>query len=416
MRVAIIGSEVLSKNSAARLIQEGVQVYPLEPDPRSLQEAYASQPYDILLALSDNDDKNLVASSLVKQLGPVKTIAALKKSEYLFQKEVDIQRAFHVDHVLFPDLLVVDKIAESIFEEGIYSRSFLHGNVQLRTMRVQDDCPFAGKTLAEIRQLHQNMLVCLIHRPHRIVATSQDMSQHLLGQGDELIFAHGKDLILPEDEITMLGDTEAVLRACKSLVKEKRSLHSIGIVGATTIGDKLKERLEKHALSVNIYERQVASSDFSTYDVFVACHADEEHNFVLALQAKDHGVKKVIAVLSDKETCLEAEKLGIIPVYASPESAQDRILELIKGGKVTSVMSLYDARAEVLQVSIDVDSPIVGIPLSVLGPTLPKEILIGVIYTRGRIFIAQGAHILKPQDECLIISSPIHRGLLEKIL
>ncbi len=416
MRIAIVGQDTLSKSVATRLEQEGFQLHMLAPDPQSLQAAYLSKPYDVLVALTNDDETNLVTSALVKQLGPVKTIASLKKREYIFQREVDIHRAFHVDHVLFPDLLVVDKIAESIFEEGIYSRSFLHGNVLLRTMRVADDAPFAGHTLAEIRQQYPQMLICLIHRPHKILATSQNRSLALMGTGDELIFAHGKDLVLPEDEITMLGETEAVLQACKSLASRKMLPHAVSIVGANTIGQALVERVKKHNLTARLEAETIPSSDFSFCDVFVACHEDEEHNFVLALQAKDHGVGKVIAVLSDRETCLEAEKLGITHINATPYTAQDRVLELIQGGKVTSVMSLYDARAEILQVSIDVNSSIVGIPLSALGPTLPQEILIGVIYTRGRIFIAGGTHILKPQDECLVIASPKHRSLLEKIL
>lgn len=416
MRVAIVGTDLLSQNVGSRLEKEGVSVTTFDASPDKLRQRVVGKNFDLFLALDDNDETNLVLCALVKQLGPIKTVASLKKAAYLYQSEVDLQRAFHVDHLLFADLLVADKIAQFIFDEGIYSRSFLHGNVLLRTMRVSEASAFAGKTLADIRAKYKEVLVCLIHRPHKILASSQNQTQYLSGAGDELIFAHGRDLLLQGDEITMLGDTEAVLEACKQLTGEQKITHSVCIVGSGAVGQLLADRLKRHNIDVRLEPQTVNMAELASTHTFVACHSDEEHNFVLAVQAKDHGVSKVIAVLSDPATCEEADRLGILYTSSAPTSASDRLLELVEGGKVTSVMSLYEARAEILQVSVTVDSPIVGIPLSVLGPTLPKEILIGVIYTRGRIFIAGGTHILKPQDECLLIASPQHRPLLEKIL
>ncbi len=414
MRVCLAGTDQLSKDVQMRLEKEGVVVVRLDANAESVCELFRGQSFDFFLALDDSDETNLVLCALVKQLGPVKTVASLKKSPYLSQKEVDLQRAFHIDLLIFPDLLVVDNIAQILFEEGIYSRSFLHGNVLLRTMLVTEESSFSGKTLSEIRDKYQEMLVCLIHRPHKILATTD--GSHLIGVNDELLFAHGKDLLLPDDEITMLGQTESVLKACQSLAGEGSALKTACIVGSGPVGQTLAQRLKKHDVQVLLVPETIVISDLPPMDAFVACHRDEEHNFVLAVQAKDRGLSKVIAVLSDKATCLEADKLGITHVPAAPVAMSDRLLEFILGAKVTSVMSLYETQAEIYQMSVSVDSSIVGVPLSVLGPTLPKEILVGVIYSRGRIFIAAGSHILKPQDECLIIADPKHRPLLEKII
>lgn len=415
MKVAIIGINGLSQNVATRLTQEGMTVQTIQSDPQTLARELTAQNYELFLALTDNDETNLVSCALVKQLGAKKTIATLNKASYLFQNEVDLQRAFHIDYLVFPDLLVVDRIAEMIFEEGIYSKSFLHGNVLLRTVKVTEDSPFAGKTLSEIRDNYKQLLICLIHRPRRIISSSPDKSQHIVGREAELIFAHGKDLLLPDDEITMLGDAETVLACSKLLVDHKKTIHAACILGSDLVSLALAKRLRQHGLWVRSEERTVNVEELDVSDVFVACSQDEEHNLVLALRAKDRGLSKVIALLSDKNNREEADKYGILHVSPALDSASDRFVELIQGGKITSIMSLYDARAEIVQVTVSTESPIVGIPLTVLGPTLPKEILIGVIYTRGRIFIAGGAHILKPRDECLVVVDPKHRPLLEKI-
>ena len=415
MRVAIVGKDPIADAAAARLEKEKISITRLEPDAHLVEEALTKEPHELFIALDTRDETNLVLSALVKQLGMTKTVALVNDLGYRTQ-ESNIRRAFHLDHLLFSDQLVVDKIEQQIFDQGIYSRSFLHGNVLLRTMQVPESSPFAGKTLSEIREMHRDILICLIHRPHKVVAASQERGQFLLGKGDDLIFAHGKDLLLPDDEITMIGSTDAILSASKHLSGHKSMPNAVCIVSDTAIGALLAARLKKHNIEVRLEEKHIRMQELAPDTLFVACHSDEEHNFVLGVQAKDHGVEKVIALLSDSETVAEAKLQKIIAVPQVPSSVADKLLEYALGGKISSVMSLYDARAEILQATISVDSELVGIPLSVLGPTLPKELLIGVIYTRGRIFIAQGAHILKPDDECLLILDPKQRSLVEKLV
>ncbi len=398
MQVAIVGRDRVAEGVANRFEKEKISYTRIDADIAAVERSFAKNSYDYFISLDCRDETNLVLSALVKQLGSPRTVATIQGASFT-SEEINVQRAFHVDHLLFSDLFVADKIGQYIFDEGIYSRSFLHGNVLLRTMKIPDESSFAGKSLSEIREKYKNMLICLINR-----------------QEKELIFAHGKDILLPGDEITMLGETDTVLEASKHLSGYKKEASSVCIIGDTPMAKLLGDRLKKHNVEVRIEERSVPFDELGKATVFVSCHSDEEHNFVLAVQAKDHNFEKVIAVLSEKETVEEAEHLGILHVPSAPTSIGDRLVEIVLGGKVSSVMSLYDAKAEILQATISVDSALVGIPLSVLGPTLPKELLLGVIYSRGRTFIAGGGHILKPNDECLVILDPKHRKLFEKLL
>ncbi len=57
---------------------------------------------------------------------------------------------------------------------------------------------------------------------------------------------------------------------------------------------------------------------------------------------------------------------------------------------MTSIVSLYREQAEIVEVKVSMRSQAVGIPLSDLGPLLPKDFLLAMIQSRGRITIAQG--------------------------
>lgn len=412
MQIAIVGHDHVAVRVGERLSKENFSVCHIDSGIAGLQRVLRARPQDVLLALSDSDERNLLTCTLAKQISDVRTIAMLQEPDYFLQKDFDLGRAFHVDHLLYPARLLADLIEQKLFHTGIYSENFFHGNVLLRTLKVPEKSSFCGKNLAQIRILAPELIVGIIHRDRRIVATSKDRAAEILGKDDQVIFAHGVDLVHAGDELTVLGGIEAIKELYKEFQIKPVTISTVSIAGLGVVADCLKANLRHKKMHV----RDVNSAEnIDQTHFFVACGHDEEHNFVLALRAKDNGAKRSLAVLSDKKTQEEAEKLGIDWVPNVSFSVADRILEQIQQGRISSVVSLYDARAEVLEVTISIESSIAGIPLSVLGPRLPQELLIGVIYSRGRVFIASGSHILKPHDEVILFSSSSHRAFIEKM-
>lgn len=397
-------------------------------DWKLLNELMEENP-ELLLALTDDDEINLVACTIVKSLGNVRTIARIKDSNYLRHAGFDVARLFHIDHIVVPELLVANQISKILLNQGLYSESFFYGGVLLRTVIVPKDWKNAGKTLTELRTSERRLIVALIRR------------KNPKNMNDEIIFPHGQDALYPGDEVTLIGDNR--------LPKEIESFFGIPpevpesafIVGGTLVGVELARELTTTEMSVRLVESDATKSyhlaeelpkvsvlcypninwehlkieRVDQTDVFVAATASEEKNMQIALFAKELGCKKVISVFSDFETTKLAEKLGISHTVSPRIATTDRILALVRAGKVSSVVSLYDQRAEIMEVKVSATSPLVGIPLSVLGPHLPPELLIAVIYNRGRILIASGSHILSPQDEVLIVCHPKYRTYLEQI-
>jgi len=78
-------------------------------------------------------------------------------------------------------------------------------------------------------------------------------------------------------------------------------------------------------------------------------------------------------------------------------------------------VSFYENRAEVMEIKVSMQSPIVGIPLSDLGSFFPKDFLIAIIQNRGRIMVAHGSRVISPGDSVIVIADPKHIPELEKI-
>jgi trk system potassium uptake protein TrkA len=68
-----------------------------------------------------------------------------------------------------------------------------------------------------------------------------------------------------------------------------------------------------------------------------------------------------------------------------------------------------------MEIVVSMESKVLGIPLSELGPLLPKDFLIAMIQNRGRIMVANGARIISPGDTVIVITDPKHITELEKI-
>ncbi len=466
MRIIVLGAGRIGQYVAQGLLRDDHNVTLVDSRRESLDEA--SQKMDVaikvgratdvallgelmhehpelLLALTDNDEANIVACSIARALGSFqskvnskahsnfRTIARIQSPHYLSRDNFDLGRLFHIDHIVIPDLLVANQLATCALNYGLYSENFFHGAAHLRTIILPVHWKHSGKTLAEIRTLEKRLMVALIRRK-----TDSSASSPL--PKDLIIFPHGQDALFSGDEVTFIGNRNLDGEIDKLLGNSSPEPRSALIMGGeltaihlakelesrnvkVRLGDSSKERcyeLARELPNCSILYTQGSDWDFlkaekvGQVDVFVACTPIEEKNMQLSLFAKEQGCSKVISVFSDQATRRLAEKLGIYHAISPRIAATDRILTLAKREKLTSMLSLYDQRAEIIEVKVSQNSPLVGIPLSLLGPRLPPEILIAAIYSKGKLFIAGGNHILSPKDEALVICHPLHRKFLEE--
>ena len=140
---------------------------------------------DILFALTDNDEVNLITCSIAKNLGYPKTVARIRKDSYLNRARLDFGRLFSVDHFICPELLVAQDIYNYSIESGtVAAENFAHGAVQMRTVKVPATWRKSEKKLYEL-DIPEDLVVGLIFR------TSLTKSKGKEREHKELIFPHG---------------------------------------------------------------------------------------------------------------------------------------------------------------------------------------------------------------------------------
>ncbi len=383
--------------------------------------------------MTDDDETNLVACAIAKNLGYPRTVARVRDNRYLNKTRLDFSRIFDVDSFIGPELLVAHDILKYMISPGSLAiENFAHGALQMRTFAVPSKWRKYDQPLSDLR-LPEGMMIGLIRR--------ENMGGTASSPKTEIIFPHGNDVVLPNDEVTIIGETDVVAEAHHFFGITQKAVRSVVIVGGSLTAINLAKLLEHREVDVRIIEKDYATCcsmadqlprsniinhDATDYqflqaekigraDVLAACTKSDEVNLLAGLLAKQVGCQDVVVTLSNTSYTPFVSQLGLNYAVSPRISAASHILSQILSGRVTSLISLYENQAEIMEINVSLNSKVVGIPLSELGPLLPKDLLIAMIQNRGRIMIAHGNRIISPGDTVIVITRPYHVEELKRI-
>jgi trk system potassium uptake protein TrkA len=394
-----------------------------------LEETLEMKP-DLLIAVTNDDETNLVCCTIGKHLGFPQTIARVRNTKYLQQNRLHFERLFSVDYLISPEKLTSDALCHMIaLPDSIYVESFAHGAVEMRTLKIpstwnKGHIPLKNR---DDLDLPAAVMVALIRR--------------VQNSTEQLIFPHGDDTLQAGDEVTFIGETSAIQNISPFLGLSNEKPQAVAIVGGSLVAINLAKQLHEYGIRVLIIEKDekkclflASELPFATIlhhngtdyrflltekicdaNVFVAATRSDEANFLAAAAARDLGAEHVIISLSDVNYIPLLNRLGITQAVSPRIHAANRIFSIVRESQVASMISLYNSKAEVMEVKVSMDSKIAGIPIKYLGPELPKDFLIGVIQSCGRIFVADGNRVLSPGDTVIIITNPRHLEEMRKL-
>lgn len=449
MNIVILGAGSIGAYLAITLSQAEYNVVVIDRDPKALEKLGRSADIatrlgsgtdwrlledlieispDLFIAMSSDDETNLAACVIAKNLGYPKTVARIRQSSFLDRSRLDFCRLFFVDHILGTEVTVANDLFKCLINPGHLSiENFAHGAVQMRTVVIPENFPQIGKPLAQV-DLMDNLLVGIIRRK-------------LVGEKEKIIFPRGQDLLLAGDEATLIGETKVMHNLHKIFNLPKKTVRSVILIGASGFSIHLCRLLKEQKIDVKIIEQDEQKcqklaklfpnstilnhdgTDFAFLreervqhcDVFVACTNSHETNILAAALAKQAGCEEVVALVSDESFAPLLQRLNITYTLSERASIARQIHAILHDDAVVSVASLYDNQAKIMEVKISSESGIVGSPISDLSSSLPSNFLIAMIKNRSGIAIPKGSNVLAPGDTAIVICSPESVQDVEKI-
>lgn len=385
---------------------------------------------DVFLAVTDHDEVNLVACATAKSLGYPKTLARVHNPQYLNKGRVDFYSLFMADHIICPEWSTAQALQALVQSEGDYAcESFAGGAVQMRKIRLGSQWK---KDHTPLRQLDMPMSfkVAVIKR--------YDMGQA------QVIFPHGDDYLLVDDELTLLGHSHTMYEVDHYFGLQDIKKESVFITGSSPTAAYLcillENAAEKYSITwincdkahgqywarqlkkTNLLYEPVISAEFlksqnaNQYDIFLACSTNEHINLTSCALAREIGVVATAAIIQHPSMSELALNLSIQNTICPNDHVANQIVRLASGARIMSVAEVYSHRAELVQLHIGMRSRLTGLPLYRLAAELPKDFLIGAVQHRGKTYLAHGGTVLCPGDLVIAICNPQHLDWIQRMV
>jgi trk system potassium uptake protein TrkA len=393
--------------------------------PASL-EAAGIKEADILLAVTDSDETNLVACLVSNIISPsTKKLARVRNADFDQYHDTLRDYAPHIDTLINPDIEVVKTIDGLMSVPGAVDvGEFANGRVKFVGINIDKDTRLDGVRLSElpVREGEQRPLIAAVLRD------------------EELIIPSGQDRLKAEDLVYFICEKDKLLDTLAVFDKRAQPINRVLIVGGGRIGFRLARLLDERPIHTKIIEKNpdrcvflaeklnkavilngdgsdreiLREENIQDMDVVVTLTDDEETNILASLLAKRMGAQKTITQISKFSYFPLLTAIGIEQVVSPRLSAVNTILQHIRRGKVLSAVSIKGEQAEVMEAVALETSDIVGKPLKSIS--FPKGALITGIMRKETVIIPTGDSVIAPDDRIIIFATREAIPKVEKIL
>ncbi|MBR9979732.1 MAG: Trk system potassium transporter TrkA [Desulfatitalea sp.] len=447
MKIVIVGAGEVGFHIASRLALENKEVVVVDRDaaairrvadsmdvqtitgsgsnPSVLEDAGIRQA-EILLAVTNQDESNLVACLMADILSPgTKKLARIRGADFDAYHDTFRQQVPHIDTVINPEVEVVKTIERLMRVPGAVDvGEFAEGRIKFVGVYLDDKARLAGVRLMDLPER-------IGHRRLLIVAVVRD---------EEVIIPRGPDRLLAGDLIYFISEEQYLPDLLAEFDKHAQPVKRVLIVGGGRIGFRLARHLESQSIYCKIIEKRasqctmlaerlnktvvlhgdgseqalLSEEHVGDIDVVVTLTNDEETNILTSLLAKRMGAGKTITKINKFSYFPLVTAIGIEQVVSTRLSAINTILQHIRRGKVLSAISLKGEQAEALEVVALETSDIVGKPLKRVN--FPKGAIVASIIRDDQVIIPTGDSVIQPDDRVIIFAQRRAIGAIEKIL
>ena len=386
--------------------------------PRVLTQA-RSKDADLVVAVTDKDEINLMAAITAKSLGAKRAIARVEGREWCTADSTGVDFDYlGVDVVFNPKLLLARELAKIAQSHGASEVIELaNDRVEIVAVDLSAGSRKLGKAISRI-PIPSDVLIAAIVRD------------------GELFVPGGNDVLVMNDRIYLVGLPEQLL-AAEDLFTKSREAHNVCVVGGGVIGENLAGALQHQGAKVTLIEknREIAHRiktahpgitvlhgdgtdlellreyEIGTYDFFAACTHEDEVNLMAGLLAKRIGTERTATVVHRPDYVDIHKQLGIHSVLSPRQLAADHVLRFVRHRKMKSIATLEDGAAQLLEIRALEGARAVGLPLSKMK--VPRGAILCTIIRGPSVIIPNGSTVLEEGDTVIALCTerafpPLH--------
>jgi trk system potassium uptake protein TrkA len=375
---------------------------------------------DLVVAVTDHDEVNLIAALASRQRGAKRVIARTEGNEWARSRQGVRYNLLGVDVAINPSVLIATELVK-------IARS--HGAVEVIDL---------AQDRLELVQVEITEKTRFIHRPISSIPMPRDTLIAAIVRKNELFVPGGADVVIPDDRIYLFGRPSDVPDA-EDLFTTSREARRACIAGGGLTGEMVARQLAEEGTEVLLIESQrdraeelsaalpdvavlhgdgtdtrlLEEEEVGTYDLFAAVTADDELNLMAALLAQRLGTQRTAAIVQRPDYQPIYRQLGIDIVVSPRTVASDHILRFCRRTELKSLTVLQNGQAEVLELDAQHGSRVVNTPLRQLS--LPRGAIIGAILHEDQVIVPRGDDRVMEGDTVVVLTTMAARATVERL-
>lgn len=454
MKIIIVGCGKVGYTLAEQLSEEGHEITVLDSKAERVQTAvdeldvigyigngnsYKMQKEagveeaDLLIAVTSQDEVNLLACLVAKKAGDCKTIARVRNPEYM--DEIDyIREELGLSLSINPEFATARDIERLIqVPSALEVDTFAKGRAYMFRLEVPKGSPWNNMKVMDIAIKYGNhFLICILER------------------GDHVVIPSGNTVIMEGDKISMIAPTESLNALFNAVGIPAHPIRNVMIAGGGTISFYLAEKLLKAKVNTTIIENNyqkcqelsrkldkatiiygdasdstlLLEEGLENMDAFVALTNFDEENIMLSLYANQVSKAKLITKVNKIgfEGIVRSIPIGSIisPKYLTAEHIIQYVRDLenhdsnAQDSKVDMVYRVADNKVEALEFTVEEKSKLIHIPI--MNLSLKSNLLICSILRKNKVLIPTGQDKIQHGDKVVVVTKERRINRLEDIL
>jgi trk system potassium uptake protein TrkA len=371
---------------------------------------------DMCLAVTGDDEVNIVAASMAKALGARRSMARVYAPAFRDLSTFDYQQHFNIDSLLSLEQLSAFELARAIRNpDAIPLEHFARGQLEVYELEVAEKSPSAGYKLRDLK-IPGNIRIGSIAREGR------------------MWIASGEDELHGGDRVSLIGTPEAVAKARTIFIsgKEKIAKQTVMIAGGGETGYHLADSLSRRDFRIVMLDRDADRCDQlakqlpqvtivhananrrsvledeggGTVDYFVACTGSDESNIMAGVEARELGAARVMCIVGRPDYANVVGKLGIDLAVSERDVTARQILGYLNEGAIISQSRLPNGAIGIYELEVSADTRVTQASLAELP--LAGRCLIAAIQRDGFVRVPQADDRLNAGDVVVALIDQTH--------
>jgi len=445
MRIVIIGGGQTGAHLAEKFCEDGHDVVVIDASAAALADVNAHldlmtvqgdganpvvleeadvERADMVVAVTDRDDTNILACIFARARGVPRTVARVSSSDYSTSRHVDFRK-------LGVDLLVnqYDEYARDLYNVlrlpgSIEVVDLLDERAMVVGMPIHMDSPLLGSSLKHFagKEWLQKIRFTAVVR------------------GGEVMTPHGDTTFFVGDDVYFAGEPDAVAGFMQWAWPEYKRFQRAVIAGGGELGLQLARMLERTRMQIVLIEQDDRRADFCSAQLnrtlvikgdaldqetlagigeaedmaYVAATGSDEHNIIGCLVAEKFGARFTAAQVGKKEYIGIVNQLRLLDRIVDPRLAMvNSILHFVRGKNVQAAAILARLPGELIELKLAARHKWVGRAIKDLK--IPDGVIIVTALRAGQVKTTTGDLVLADGDRVVVYCLPTAMGKMESL-